>query len=213
MSETLDGTDMKPVGRSYLGNDWEISSSSDFSYLKFKCGIDNCHVELPEPPIGTAYYLTSIEYSVRNSADEAARFLERTTFGPTLTEISNLQGSNEVDYIWDQIRQKPATSHREYWRSKIAAISSTTSTAAKLFGNPCHADARYRSFAFVRDDYERYVQFVTKSTAWGKQTEVRVGPNFAGEYLLRTVVPNVTIADANDGWGKPDRGFFVPDGT
>ena len=91
--------------------------------------------------------------------------------------------------------------------SDAQAFHSTTSTAATLYGNPCLEGARYRRYAIMRDDFERYMTIETDPTT--NQTTVSVGSK-GGESFARTVVPNVTIAiDCS----SCDSGFKIPDGT
>ena len=81
-------TNLKPVGRSYNGNDWE-AAPGDFSRLVFDCNGD-CAVQLPRPPEGRVYVLRSSDYGHQLRPDDlVARFLERATFGPTKADIQN----------------------------------------------------------------------------------------------------------------------------
>jgi hypothetical protein len=197
--------EIKPVGRSYNGFEWE-QYAGDFSSLTFTCVSNECSVDLPEPEAGKEYYLTSFAHSL-NPNDVAARFLEKTTFGPTKADIALFQSFvSSADYLEEQF-SKDMTSHRAYWRSKVGDWRALTNTATTLYANPCDTGARYRKYAIIRDDYRRYMQIETV----GAMVAVSVGGNYNGDYFVRTVVANVTAGGARSGWSDP--GFIIPDGT
>jgi hypothetical protein len=91
---------LKPVGRSYNGNEWEVAPG-DFSSLVFDCslseigeGSGNCLVRLPKPTKGRRYLLKSHDYGHELTPDDlTARFLERATFGPTKADIKAFNSS------------------------------------------------------------------------------------------------------------------------
>ena len=97
-------SNLKPVGRSYNGNEWE-AAPGDFSSLVFDCsfslygkgGGGNCLVMLPKPKKGRHYLLKSHDYGHELTPDDlTARFLEKATFGPTKADIEAFTSSE----IW-----------------------------------------------------------------------------------------------------------------
>jgi hypothetical protein len=162
-----DQRSFKPVGRSYSGHGWE-ASSGEFSHLSWKCNDISCDVDLPLPPQGSAYQLTSFDTSStvkHGSREEIARFLEQTTFGPTLFDIAEiLRASNFpqsfAEWIHKQQQEVPQTSHREMFRKRMNSRMETA-TYNSAVTHPCQKDTRYRRYAFTAKDREKYMDIET----------------------------------------------------
>ena len=145
--------EIKPVGRSYNSFDWE-QYAGVFATSSFSCDADDaCTVTLPSPPAGHRYVLTSFEHSL-STEDEAARFLEKSTFGPTRSEIAGF--SSPLAWVQNQM-SLPATSHRQFFRERATSWHTEITFQGLLSTHPCSQDARYRKYAFARTDKERYV--------------------------------------------------------
>ena len=121
MQVSSDGKSFKPVGRSYVGLDWE-ASDGEFSGLGWSCCVASCLTTLPSLPAGSVYALTTIERNELNftRSDKVARFLEQATFGATNADIENLDASNLsrsfASWIEKQQKEVPMTSHRAVFR-------------------------------------------------------------------------------------------------
>lgn len=91
----IDDTIYIPIGRSYDGNDWESVAGIEDT-LVYDCEEEilshQCTVTLP---YSEDYYLTVFNHTLTHRA-EAARFLERATFGPTTAEIDQLASSADI---------------------------------------------------------------------------------------------------------------------
>jgi hypothetical protein len=155
-----DAASFKPVGRSYEGYDWE-TSSGEFSTLKWTCSSSLCIVNLPLPPEGSIYQLTTFTSSDvdRKPIDELFRFYEQASFGPTPDDL--IYYSNDLDssivkmYIHNwidvQMLEAPATSHREIFRSRMN-VRMEVDTRMAAVTHPCQEGTYYRKFAIsVRD--------------------------------------------------------------
>ena len=79
-----------------------------------------------------------------------------------------------------------------------------------MYTNPCKSGARYRRYAFIRDDDNRFMEITTLDN--GLKAIKIGGPNPNDDYFIRTIVPNVTVSGGNDGYSSPDPGNLVPDG-
>ena len=110
-------SNLKPVGRSYNGYDWEVAAG-DFSTFQFDCstsGGRKCRIELPTPPEGRSYVLKSYDYGHALKTDDlTARFLEKATFGPTKADIKGFTSPEDwVSYfsflmIYNRVEMMPA---------------------------------------------------------------------------------------------------------
>jgi len=153
-----DNGDVIPVARSYLGYPWE-ANAGHYSRIKFQCANEGaCVTILPRrvtdklrQRLGSVTLeLSSFRRSVSDQ-ESAARFLERTTFGPTLAEIEALSTNTFAQWVSDQ-QQLPITSHRKLFRENVDGRSIVPSTA----GVPTHACDRgtvYRQYAFSSEDH------------------------------------------------------------
>lgn len=152
-----------PVGRSYLGNDWE-SYSGEFSILNFSCKNSVCFVQLPglsatrKKVFGDYHYeLVSFQHSIP-VLDRVARFLEQATFGPTRAEIDSFPDSF-ADWIKSQ-QEIPPTLHRAVYREHLNHRSVMPSHMG-IPTHPCEEGTRYRRYAFSDKDRESVVEVRT----------------------------------------------------
>lgn len=152
---------LRPIGRSYDGNGWESYRSSYFTnVVPPECSQDNvleCQVILPTPSAGRKYVLKSYQYQIE-AHDQAARLLEKTTFGPTKAEISAFTTPQE--WVRDQL-ELPATSHRQFFRQRSTNWHAETTYHGLLRTGPCDEGARYRKFVFLAKDVKRFLTVAT----------------------------------------------------
>lgn len=183
--------EIKPIGRSYSGLDWELYSG-DLSTSSISCGATACRITLLSPSKNHTYVLTSFDHSL-TAENEAARFLEKTTFGPTRSEIAAFR--SPLDWVQNQF-DLPATSHRQFYRERATHWQAETTYHGLVSTHPCSKDARYRNFAFLFTDRERYVTIETR----GAKRILSVNGQF------RTIVDSVKEGDATQATTE------VPDG-
>ena len=172
-----DTNETRPVGRSYSNEDWE-PYAGEFSTLSFSCDAIGCEVDLLTPASGSHYILTAYEHTLP-ADDEAARFLERASFGPTKAEIAAF--TTPLDYVVAQLALDP-TSHRQYFRERVTDWHPETTTHGLLHTHPCNQGARYRAYAFTVGDDDRYVNITTNENG---------NRELAIDGILRTVVESV----------------------
>ena len=162
--KTVDGDlQLKPIGRSYNGHGWEPYHGRYSTIVPLTCTDPNnnssgdCLVVLPPLSVGRTYVLKSYEYSL-GKRDEAARFLERTTFGATTSEINAFVagGSDHVDWIRNQLKL-PISSHRQFFRERATNFHAETTWMGTLAFGPCQRGAQYRKFVFVSKDTGRFL--------------------------------------------------------
>jgi hypothetical protein len=163
---------LKPVGRSYNGNGWEAYRSSYFTnVIPSTCSEDastsnvECMVELPVPAAGRKYILNSYQYDL-STKDQAARFLEKTTFGPTIAEISTFTTPHE--WVSAQLEYSP-TSHRQFFRERSTSWHTETTYQGLLHAGPCEEGARYRKFVFLAKDAKRFLTIATSTIDTNKR--------------------------------------------
>ena len=186
-----------PIARSYDGRTWELTAGRYLPTTTLDCddsaGTDaKCTVSgLPNVGVdgggagadGGGYYLTSYHRPLGGSGSEgghngaadihAARFLEKTTFGPTRDEVSalssaltTLSGGTSVAandnavreamaaYAHNQIYSVQPTSHREYYRRHLVPRTTSTYPYALAGPHPCAPQSRWRRFVFTTKDVE-----------------------------------------------------------
>jgi hypothetical protein len=154
-SNTIIG-DLKPVGRSYDGNPWD-RYGGDYSSIPWDCGDNSCRVRLPNPPQGRAFVLVSYGYTHNLTPDDlVARFLEKTTFGPTRREINVF--TSPGDWINTQFSIQ-ASSHRQVFRERVGQWHAETSEFGLIHTSPCEKGARYRMYSILMVDDNRYLSF------------------------------------------------------
>lgn len=116
-----------PIARSYESNDWEAAAgptaTSVFAASPITCENGVCRVNLPSLT-AAKYVLTTYNYAL-TPKNEAARFLEKTSFGQTREGIDNLLSNvgiltdvQRATFVQNQMSDIPITSHREYWRKR-----------------------------------------------------------------------------------------------
>ena len=188
-----------PIARSYDGRTWELTAGRYLPTTTLSCddndgtdgectvsGLPNVGEDVDDGGAGAdggGYYLTSYHRplggnaseSGRNGAAEihAARFLERTTFGPTRDEVSALSSAltalsggtgvaaNDdavreglAAYTHNQIYSTPTSSHREYYRRHLVPRTTSTYPYALAGPHPCSPRSRWRRFVFTTKDVE-----------------------------------------------------------
>ena len=159
---------LKPIGRSYNGNGWEpyhaLHSSSHTVPLSCSDSDDSkdCLITLPPLQAGRKYILKSYEHSLA-PRDEAARFLESTTFGPTTSEINAFvaSGGKASEWVKNQLDLPTIGSHRQFYRSRATNFHPETTWMGTLSFKACQAGARYRKFVFVPKDNGRTLTIET----------------------------------------------------
>jgi len=184
------------LGKSYDNEDWVRPPGNRERFVAYNCGTatnsgDNfsageylCEVTLPMTSkvmatgalkeLDAPYYLTYYErsLSVRN---ELSRFLQRTTIGPTASELDALEmaylelgggGSSShaatmerLQTEWVQAQQDPSTfstgkfsSLREYYRKRLNPRSPEVYRIGEAGPHPCEQHSRWRKFAFTAYD-------------------------------------------------------------
>jgi len=154
---------MIPVARSYNGREWEASGGFLASRLTAPtCDSDTGRCTfarngLPPPEFGESYILTYYEHagSGGDNAD-AARFLEQSTFGGSLTDITNLvnTGLNYESWLTEQMSPSIMTSHREYYRRRLNKESEYSSSdfAGPGPSKACDANSQWRTYALSEID-------------------------------------------------------------
>jgi len=215
---TMDGSRVVksvPLARSYNGDGWEVAGGDIASkrYTNgFLCYSQGCQIDLPALDPDVQYHLASYSHSL-NRRDEMARFLETATFGGTSTEIEQLTSSAKslgndnygaiVEWFKSQSDNEVTslTSHRKFWRERVSPRIPTATNV----GSPDHAcdkDSRWRSFAFVRNDF-----------VWWMRKELHV--KGSGPYtlfldgVLRTSVENFWLKKNETYSFDPDFAYIV----
>ena len=177
---SIEGTidSLAPVARSYEGNHWEALKGP--YNVHFDCFKSRCRTALPPLPSDNhAFILTTYSEQRLNLTlkDKSARFLEQTTFGPTLETVEELTDgvSNDeelnikfMEWVHTQIYDTPATSHRESFRERVNnRLYSTQDIASPI--HPCVSGSRWRPYAFVQTDVDSNIQ-VLQSTNESRYT-------------------------------------------
>lgn len=167
---------MIPVARSYLQQDWESTAGMYAARQVVKsCKSNNstrCTVVLPSLPAATdpksLYLLTSYAYST-DVPSQVARFLEQTTFGPTLQGIKNFMdnGAGTTDLqtqmaLWVKNQMNPnvttPTYHREFFRKRVGgAMTDGSASRTEMPRHPCDKNSRWRRHSFTRADRNEQV--------------------------------------------------------
>jgi hypothetical protein len=106
---------------------------------------------------GYKYELAAFDHEL-SRRDEIARFLEQTSFGPTRQALDNFSGKSIAQWVHDQQENVPMTSHREYYRHRLNDRIQHPSSMG-IPTQPCQKGARYRRFAFTKDDFGKFVGF------------------------------------------------------
>ena len=158
---------IRPIARSYNGHDWEATAGPHAGLVDIECSAQKCSVQFPATSEEATYQLTSFEGPSYSSQDLAARFLEQTTFGATLQEISNLAASSSQNnfsaWIQNQIEELPVVSHRALWRHRLNARFKVHSPLGPVT-QACAAGTRYRWTAFSIKDLTKTLIIETIQT-------------------------------------------------
>lgn len=137
-----------PVARSYDGYNWERSAGPDAPKIDpdmTYCCLGKCLMYVPYDADYT-YYLKTSSNSLLDR-DLVSRFLERSTFGPTLDEIDgwDYEAGTELTFarwVRGQMDSDGTSSHREFYRRH----TNSRSTEAYMYGlpgpMPCEKNAR-----------------------------------------------------------------------
>ncbi len=165
LSRTSNLTDYNivPVARSYAGYEWERVAGPYAQSLHTNCfngGI--CDLDIPLLPNLVAdgkFYLMSFTHSLPERAI-VSRFLQQTTFGPTLGMINSWEyATNTLDamasWVDTQIQISP-TYHREYFRARAdGPRNAGEKLSLKSYGvrHPCSKDSTWTRVAFREEEY------------------------------------------------------------
>ena len=146
--------DLIPLARSYNANDWESAPGPMACPAEDVTATSVLLPELVDP--SDNYVILSKDASMEDRSS-IAKFLEMTTFGPLKSEIESLEdgwSTSGVDkratYIRDQM-DKPATSHREYWRRRTNSKWDATAQVARS-DHPCSPNSKWRKYSYIRQD-------------------------------------------------------------
>lgn len=192
-----------PLARSYDGFMWELApgdySTSFVSANIFQCYDKGCQFTLPVKRDNEWFQLRSYQYSLPE-IDQYARMLERTSFGVSQSDLKAISSmpspvaNISSDTIFFKMAQWlhtqisiNATSHREFWRARANPRLYAPSNVG-IPNQPCQIGARYRRYAFVRNDY----------FAGSKTSSIRISSNTFPIVILlngvpRTVVSSITL--------------------
>jgi len=167
-------------GRSYDGRDFE---SSPPLFVSFTC--DECNAGTPcvctmKTPETKTCRIKSYEIAggEPTAAQRAARFLLKTTFGPTQAEIDNFPATNK-EYFEAQVA-KAVGSHRQYYREN-SNDRKLSATASGDLVKPCDVKSRWSRYIFSNSDvggsFTTTPGSLTVTTMYGtKSTELGITP-------------------------------------
>lgn len=183
--------ELKPIGRSYNGHNWESYANDVYSTMPFDCtqGGSTCRVQLATPQQGRAYLLKSYGNTTLTARNTNARFLEKGTFGPTSTELDTF--ISPIDWVRKQLSdQLPVTSHRGFFREHMTQWHTETSYHSLLHAGPCKVGARYRKYAILHTDAWRHLTLKTSPvnstnlvlSVDGQVRTVAPGPAYCGDW-------------------------------
>jgi len=150
-----------PVARSYDAQTWEASSGFLASRLTPPTCDDVSGLctfatnGLPPPEVGESYAFSYYEHDGFGDAADAARFLEQTTFGGSLADITSLVNTG-LDYgawLTEQMSSSIMTSHREYYRRRLNKESEYSSHHFNPGPfNACDPNSQWRAYALSERD-------------------------------------------------------------
>lgn len=155
-----------PIGRSYNGIAWERSAGPYVS-LHYICEGSFCEVTIPEDSLipNQTFHLNSLSWQL-SKRDEAARFLEQTTFGTTEIALDEMmQGIDDSTnlmpkfktWVDNQINGVSASSHRSFYRRHASSRLEYPSREGEQ-SRPCEVGARFRWYSFSSSDRFRKVK-------------------------------------------------------
>jgi len=186
-----------PVGRSYDGHAWERVAGGYSSHVIFNCQGSYCEVTIPEDALepNQLFQLNNLS-SQLTKRDEAARFLEQTTFGTTRGDLNKMtQGIDDNTnlipkfkaWIENQINEASASSHRAFYR-RYATSRFVHPTREGKQSRPCEVGARFRWYAFSFSDRFERVKI--------EKMDGRYALSINGE--IRTMVGNLNFESGKD---------------
>jgi hypothetical protein len=200
LTRATDGENFVPLGRSYDAQGWE-TVAGPYDTLAFDCmiGNDQCQVNIPEATsVNQTFSLSRFEYNPPPVQDRIARFLEQVTFGTKRDEINNLKqiaGANDNDlqktfgsWVDKQINEIDPTSHREFFRSRVAPRYSDRSPVSEgKMIHPCSSGSRWRRFSFTLPDLEKMLLITKVSNRYALSVDGHV----------RTMVDDILFKDSD----------------
>lgn len=145
--------DIIPLARSYHGQDWESAPGP------LACPTEDVtatSVVLPELDDPNDEYIILTKDGTMDTQRQIAKFLEMTSFGPKMSEITDLESTGVWDdtaranYIREQM-DLPANSHREYWRKRTNSKWDATAQPARS-SHPCSPNSKWRRYSYTRQD-------------------------------------------------------------
>jgi hypothetical protein len=165
--------DIVPVARSYNGGDWERVAGPFAQELSITncCTIDvPTNVYSSDDNDNGRFLLMSFNHELSSDKEVVSRFLQQTTFGPTMDLINSWNYSNSMDnemFNWVKNQMDPSitapTYHRSYFRQRTDFSLFRESILLRLpnqilFYNarprhPCSRYSRWRRFSFTLDDF------------------------------------------------------------
>ena len=208
------------IARSYEGNDWEISAGAHISQT-FNCTGKLCTTCMERHPTFSAFPFVFYKYELISyednrefsSKDAASKFLQQTTFGPTMADLepwANYNVSNSASYslsfanwLTDQFDSTPISSHRARFREQ----ANTRARVTKLISTPqqpCSENSAWTSYAFgIKDastsDADRSIT-ITNTTNDGSNETVYL---MYMDNIPRTQVENIAFLDYNTTFEYP----------
>ena len=198
LTRITNGDTIAPVGRSYDGFDWE-TVAGPYNTLPYTCESNYCKVIIPEadPALNQIFVLSRFQHELP-LRDKVARFLERTTFGITIEDLTDLEENIKskfnndtfaayTDWIQKQMYEIPPTSHRSFFRSRLAARhSDRTPSREGQMTHPCEKNTRWRSAAFTLQDLQKSL-LITRNKS--NRYELSI------DGYVRTIVDNIVFKD------------------
>lgn len=152
-------TEYIPVSRSYDGNDWEASPGLHEG-LTVVCVDDNssrkCQLEIEKTATDTFFLAKYVQDNNISARDKAARFLEMTTFGTTVTDLDSLDLDNldqsMAQFVHEQITNTEISSHRKFYRERLNVRAVETYKHGTVGPHACDTHSRWRTNAFTSVD-------------------------------------------------------------
>ena len=150
---TASGRERIPVARSYAAiNGWEVSAGKLSTEVSIDCTnvetSGECNINLPNAERGEEYVLETFERPALSNENEASRFLEQSTFGPTRDGINALVASGLNYEAWvDEQMSMPVSSFREYYRKRANPKYEFPWFHGAVGAGPCDLNSRWRKYA------------------------------------------------------------------
>lgn len=201
LTKITNGEVLVPVGRSYDGYDWE-TVAGPYDRIIYNCTVKQkfCQVIVPstkDDSNETFFILSRFVHKLKVD-EKIARFLEKSTFGTTLTELKELMGlasqghlnnlyETLIEWTFLQMNQVKPTFHREFFRAHLAATFRDRKPVREgEMIHPCHIGARWRRLAFSIHDVSKDI-FISKTNSG------RFALSINGH--VRTIVDSILFQD------------------